>query len=124
MWGLLALPGGVWAHSDPAMIRAASPFDHAKMKKKMHCELKRHLHAKQPICPHKLPGRNPEKQLRTDCGGSSAGAKVQVPVSKSFMLFPSVGRASSAVNSLKLKPRRVPPRSPLPGSLDRPPQQI
>jgi len=122
--GMLAPASGLWAHEDHMTIQAASPFEAAKAKKKVHCELKRHQHARQKICPHTLPGRNPEKQLRTDCGGSSTGVSVSVSQPHPLALFAPVGKASSAAPTRALTPRRIPPGFSIPNSLDRPPRQI
>lgn len=124
VWALLALPGGAWAHSTHASVQAQSPFDSAKAKKPVHCVLKGHHHAGQPYCPHTAQVRDVKRQYKADCGDSPSGTRVHAPDSKSFLLFPSVGRASSTIKKYILPRRQVFPISPIPDPLERPPQHI
>jgi hypothetical protein len=122
VWGILVLSQNAVAHTSHAGIHAQSPFDAPKVKKSLHCMLKKHHSVTQPLCPHTKQGRSAEIQLKADCDNHPSGTQIQTSWSKILMISPSIGKASSAVKKYFLTPRRFGFPSPFHDRLEKPPQ--
>jgi hypothetical protein len=120
IWGFVMVPSGAVAH--PAHMSAQSPFNAPKVKQSLHCMLLKHHHSALPFCPHTLHARNVQTQLKADCGDPSQGTPVQIQWSKTLMLCPSLGKASSTTIKYYFTPQRSGLPSLYPDRLERPPQ--
>ena len=98
IWGLVVVPSGAVAHTSHTNVQ--SPFDAPKVKQSLHCLLLKHGHSALPFCPHTMHGRDAQTQLKADCGDSSQGTPVQIQWSKTLMLCPSIGKASSVIHKI------------------------
>jgi hypothetical protein len=122
VWGILVLSQNAVAHTSHAGINAQSPFDAPKVKKSLHCMLKKHSHNAQLFCPHTLRDRSGQTQFKSDCDNHPSGTQIQTSWSKILMISPSIGKASSAVKKYFLTPRRFGFPSPFHDRLEKPPQ--
>jgi hypothetical protein len=110
------------AHAPHAGVHAKSPFDAAKEKKSLHCELLKHHHVTLLFCPHTKRNLNTQLQFKADCGDSPSGAPVQIQWSKILMHYPSVEKTSSPVKEHFFAPTKFRIPSPLPDRLEKPPR--
>ncbi len=120
LWGFVVVPSGAVAHT--SHMKVQSPFDAPKTKKSLHCLLLKHQHSALPFCPHSMRARNVQTQIKADCGDSSQGTPVQIQWSKTLMLCPSIGKASSVINEYLFTLQRFRLPSLYPDRLEKPPQ--
>lgn len=120
IWGFILVPSGAVAHT--AHMKVQSPFDAPKVKKSLHCLLLKHQHSALPYCPHTIHVRSAQTQLKADCGDSSQGTPVQSQGSKTLMLCPSIGKASSTTQKYVFTPLRFGLPALYPDRLEKPPQ--